>query len=143
MKKAFIDAHPEILNWAASPETDMRDHVKNSGGSVYIFEELRPIHAPSLMRKLCMPLLTPIIYEGGRFRLFVAPKVVTHHVEDLPEGMHTKKALANTLAKSLTNISKGEPFFTDAPYYELTWFEKNIQNIARYFPQSTWFKRKG
>ncbi len=134
VKKYFIDAYPNLLDWQASPETDMRDAFRLSKGSLYIFNELRPIHAPSLMRKTMKSLFKNTYYEGGRFRLFLDAPALTHHIEDLEKGMETKKNLANTLL--------GKKYFPENSAYALTFFERNMQKIAAYFPQASWFKKK-
>ncbi len=134
VKKEFIDVHPNILDWDKSPETDMRDQFNKAQGSLFIFEELRPIHAPSLMRKTLKNFLKNTHYEGGRFRLFTKAKAISHHVEDLQYGIQTKKAIANALIE--------QNYFQNIYSYSLTFFDKNAQQIAAYFPQASWFKKK-
>ncbi len=139
VKKAYIDKNKELLNWADSPETDMKKAFDESVGtngkaSVYIFDELRPIHAPSLMRKLFKSIFKARHYEGGRFRIFPKAMVVTHHIEDLVNGIEEKKALANALLE--------EEFFITEKKATLSYLDRNIVTIAKYFPNSAFFKKK-
>ncbi len=133
VKKDFIDKHSEILNWADSPETDMKKIATQAQASLYIFEELRPIHAPSLMRKLCKNIFHARHYEGGRFRIFPKAKALTHHVEDLSLGMEEKKALANALLD--------ENFLHTETRIKLSFLDKYIVDIAKYFPSSALWKK--
>ncbi|MBI9109876.1 hypothetical protein [Maridesulfovibrio ferrireducens] len=133
IKKSYIAAHPEILKWEASPETDMRNFAHESKAKIYIFNGLRPVHVPALMRNLFEHMFSPIYYAGGRFRLFSKHKALSHHIEDLPKGMHTKKAIANALVQEI--------FFADIPLYPLSFIDLFVQRIARYVPQSSWYRR--
>lgn len=132
VKSTFIAKHQEILNWDASPETDMGIACREAKASIHIFPELRPTHAPSLLRASFKNCFESTHYEGGRFRLFPRAKVVSHHVEDLPEGMKTKKSLANALIN--------ERFFEE-DLYSLSFKDLYIQKIAGLFPNSGWFKK--
>ncbi len=138
VKKAYLDANKELLNWADSPETDMKrafdKNIEKQGkASLYIFDELRPIHAPSLMRKIFKSFLKLSHYEGGRFRIFPEAMAVTHHIEDLENGIDEKKALANALL--------GEVFFQTNIKKKLSFLDKNIVKIAKHFPNSAIFKK--
>ncbi len=132
VKKSFIDTYPNILDWDKSPETDMRDQFNKSCGKLHIFKELRPIHAPSLMRKMFKNIFSPTHYEGGRFRIFRKAKAISHHIEDLPNGMSDKKSIANAVF--------GYDYFETSTKYSLTFLDKYAQRIAEYFPQASWFK---
>ncbi len=132
VKKPFIDEHSSILDWDKSPETDMRDNFNKTNGKLHIFKELRPIHAPSLMRKTFKNLFSPTHYEGGRFRIFIKAKTVSHHIEDLTNGMNDKKSIANAML--------GYDYFKNSAKYTLTFLDKYAQKIAAYFPQASWYK---
>lgn len=132
VKKTFLDAHSEILDWKSSPEADMAKMCHKVGAKMYFFKNLRPIHAPTLLRKCLSPWLKPSHYDGGRFRLFPKAKALSHHVENLKHGMSTKKALANAML--------GEQCFP-APTFTLSFFDKYIQRIARFVPHSGLFHR--
>lgn len=137
VKPDFILKHKALFDWdVRSPETSFGQYLREHKAEMYIFQTLRPIHAPSSMRGSLKFLPFGSSYEGGRFRLFEEAKVLSHHVEELEKGIRTKRTLANKLAqKEIFSVEKVDTS------YKLALFEKNIQKIARFFPQSAWFKK--
>jgi len=141
LKQSYLAKNKELLNWGKSshteriyPENIVAEYYIKTQAKVYIIQSLRPIHAPSSMRKLVKVLPAKNSLCGGRFRLFPKASVVTHHIENIPNGIVRKKQIANALAQ--------EEIFKDVPPYTLRFMEKNIQQIARFFPQSSWFRKE-
>lgn len=141
LKQSYLAKNKELLNWGKSshaerifPENIVAEYYVKTQAKVHIIQSLRPIHVPKLETKLMRILPVKDSYDNRRFRLFPKASVVTHHIENIPNGIVTKKQIANALAQ--------EEIFKDVTPYTLRFMEKNIQQIARFFPQSSWFRKE-
>jgi hypothetical protein len=97
----------------------------------YIFiEELMPTHRPSLIKSIYNA-------DGGRLRVFPLANIVTHHIENLTNGINEKKKLADIVYKNnyFTNYSK---FYLYTKYYLYI----TLQIVLKYIPRSSWIKKQ-
>ncbi len=150
IKKEVLDKNTQILEWSEHAEIAFKDLSKKANLSVYIQEEMRLIHAPKLFKRICKKALTKYNGEDARFRIFLDAMVISHHIEDLYNAKHNTEIKKCTdgqieeaigIKKSIANTLLGEEFFKGVGFYELSFFEKYAQKIARYIPQSSWFRR--
>lgn len=137
IKQTYLAKNKELFNWKSlSPETAFSNYLTQHQASIHIFNSMRPIHAPKMMQIVLSFLHIGKPYNTGRFNLLSKANVLTHHIEDLPNGIVKKKALANALIKTdLFLLPK------KTSHIQLNFFEKYIQQIGKYFPQSAWLKK--
>lgn len=131
IKYNLLKNNPEIFNFTKHAESYVANYLINNGYKFIYIKEAMPVHIPSLLRKFYNP-------TKGRFRVFPKIKMVTHHVEEIENGMEIKKMYANIISK--TN-------YFDLKFGKFQIFMKKLQLCIIYFilpivPKSKWFKKK-
>ncbi len=126
--KNFLINNKEILNFSVHPECYICNYLKDKNfGFTYIKENM-PVHRPNLIKKLYNAY-------GGRIREFPYSKMVTHHIEDLKNGIITKKSIANEIF--------GVKYFNIDERVEIN--NRNLKFIfflLKICPNSSWIKKK-
>lgn len=92
----FIRNHPQVVTFEGIPEYYVANYLQNRGFKFIYITEIAPVNLPRYLRKYPFA-------PTGRFFVFPAAKMVTHHIEDLKGGMEEKKYFFNALAN--------EPYF--------------------------------
>lgn len=124
------DCFTQLFAFGEYPERWVADYMIMHGVKFQYIRELMPVHQPRLLKKF---------YEtpDGRFRLFPAGRMVTHHIEDLPHGMADKLYYAG--------VAAGAPVFGTRTDLRLTlcrFLCQAILTLARYLPRSRWLRQK-
>jgi hypothetical protein len=130
VRTAALRAHPELLEYTRHAECSVANRLDALGLGRLPITELMPVHIPALLRRFWNRW-------GGRFRCFPEGPLVTHHGEDLPDGMEGKRAEANR--------TLGRAEFDDLPAEDWARARARIRRIralARWIPRSAWLKRK-
>jgi len=91
IKTSFIKAHPEIFKFEQTPEYFVANYLKQNAHKFIYINENMPVNLPRYIRKYPFA-------PTGRFFLFPAGKMVTHHIESLKNGMDEKKFYFNVAA---------------------------------------------
>lgn len=117
---------PDLFDFPSNPEQWLGCYCVNHGLSYAFIRELCPVHVPTCLQWL---VHTP----HSRFRIFPKGPALTHHIEDLPQGMETKKGYANSLAPGA---------FPECPAVPLPTGQVWAQRMAALVPQYSWFKKK-
>jgi hypothetical protein len=132
IKTDFLVNNTRIFdfNTPREPESYVCTYLLDSEKSFVYIKENMPVHIPKSMRFIQNRF-------GGRFRSFPFSKMVTHHIEDLEEGIRTKKLLANyCVGKKMYPL--GNSFIIRIEFYKLV--------VQRFFaiiaPQSSWLRKK-
>lgn len=138
VSQKFLLQNKAMLAWKTkNPEVEFKNYLLTTKAKIYIFSSLRPIHMPSFLNKMCKYIPVNVFPVWGRFNFFPKLQYLTFHIEMLPNGIFTKKQMANLLL--------GYEFFDipiEIPSLRLTKWEFSGQQIARFFPQSSWLKKK-
>lgn len=124
----FLVSNKEILNFSIHPECYVCNYlIEKKLNFVYIKENM-PVHRPNLIKK---------IYNayGGRIREFPYSKMITHHIEDLENGITTKKSIAN-------EIFGIKYFDVDEKIHVSNRKLKMLLFLIKICPNSSWFKKK-
>lgn len=130
VRTQVLREHPELLDFRQHAECSVANRLDALGLARLPVTELMPVHIPALLRKVWN-------HWGGRFRCFPEGPLVTHHSEDLPEGLRTKRAEANR--------TLGRAEFSDVPAEYWAAARGRItalRKLARWVPRSAWLKRK-
>ncbi len=126
----FLRNHPDIFDFGEHPESYICNYLLDGGHKFQYIRECMPVHRPKIMK----PFYNAY---GGRFRSFPEAKVITHHIEDLSDGIEGKKLLANIcLGRKQFNISAERNIAFEN--YKLRFLMK----IASMLPRSKWFRGK-
>ena len=127
----FIINNIKIFDFGTNPEAQVCNYLLDTNNSFVYIKENMPVHIPKSMRRFI-----PNKY-GGRFRTYPFSKMITHHIEELEEGIKTKKLLANyCLGKKVFPL--GNSFLIKIASYGYLL----LRFIAIISPQSTWIKKK-
>jgi len=126
----FIKSNSKIFGFSKHAESFVANYLINNNFKYLYIKELMPVHIPSLLRKIYNPTF-------GRFRVFLKANMITHHIEELKEGMEEKKFYANLVL--------GYRYF-DTSCTKNYLKEKIKLCLIDFFlpiiPKSKWFKRK-
>lgn len=127
---SFIINNSEIFNFTVHAEAFIYNYLeKYKFKNIYIKENM-PVHIPSFLRKFYNP-------SGGRFRAFLKSKMVTHHIEDLKNGIAEKQEIANAIL-GYRHFNVGSENDMKKIRCEL----KVINFLLPFIPKSKWFKKK-
>jgi glycosyltransferase involved in cell wall biosynthesis len=131
MKSDFISNNKKIFNFnTTNPEAYVCNYLFDTNHSFMYIKENMPVHVPKSMR--CM-----LNKFGGRFRSFPFSNMITHHIEDLEDGINTKKLLANyCLGKKVFPFGNKARIKTEYLLVVIIYF------LAKIFPQSSWIRKK-
>lgn len=130
VKTEFLKKNEKIVDFTLHPEAYVCNYIMDKREKFIYIKENMPVHIPKSMRW---------IYNAytGRIRSFPKAKMVTHHIEDLKNGIEEKKYLAN--------ICCNEEIYIDTKWKEGTieYLKINIYILlAKIFPKSSWIKKK-
>lgn len=127
---AYLQGHPATFNYTQDAESWVCDHLRAEGRRFLYIPENMPVHQPKFLQ------LFGKRYDG-RFRSFPAAGMVTHHLEDLPQGLETKKYLANVC------LGRREfPVGDAASIRRGHWRIRMLMAVAPYLPRSSWYRAK-
>jgi len=118
-----------MFDFHSHAESFVCNYLLTNKQKFILLKEAMPVHIPKIMRYLYNP-------SGGRLRFFTRIPMVTHHIENLAEGIETKKGIANAVFQ--------KNFFKDLEKYTFFSYCKFliIEVLAKTFPRSAWFKKK-
>jgi hypothetical protein len=88
---AFVNEHPEVFKFDKTPEYFVANYLHDNGHKFIYIPENMPINLPRYIRKYPFA-------PTGRFFMFPAGKMVTHHIESLKNGMDEKRFYFNVVA---------------------------------------------
>lgn len=130
VKSEFLKKNEEIFDFTIHPEGYVCNYIMDCKEKFIYIKENMPVHIPKSMRWL---------YNAytGRIRSFPKAKMVTHHIEDLKNGIEEKKYLANVCCNKKI-------------FKETEWKKNSIEYfkirgyifLAEVFPKSAWLKKK-
>jgi len=127
---SFIKSHPEVVDFEGIPEYYVARLLQKAGFKFIYINEIKPVNLPLYIRKYPFA-------PSGRFNIFPRAKMVTHHIEELPDGMEEKKAYFNIIA--------GKYYFDIAKHLSAKKILLKF-NIAETFfyllPHKGWFIKK-
>ncbi len=127
---AYLQRHTETFNYATDAESWVCNRLRAAGHRFLYITENMPVHQPRCLKSL-------FGRYGGRFRSFPRAGMVTHHLEDLPHGLESKKFLAN-VCLGRREFPVGSE---DAIHREHRWL-RALMALAPYVPRSRWFRPK-
>jgi len=125
---SFLKNNPQIFDFTVHAESFVSNYLRHSNNKYCYITECMPVHIPSFMRRFYNPF-------KGRMRSFTAPQMVTHHIEDLPNGMEDKKLQANIMLNRVEFPSNQSSNFKIA-HLKL----KIIEFLMKITPRSRWIK---
>ena len=91
VKTPFIKAMPQVFKFDKTPEYYVANYLDGNGVKFIYIKENMPVNLPRYIHKYPFA-------PTGRFFMFPAGKMVTHHVESLKNGMDEKKFYFNVVA---------------------------------------------
>lgn len=100
VKTDFVKANPELFKFDQTPEYYVANYLEEHGRNFVYIKELMPVNLPRYIKRFPFA-------PTGRFFMFPAGKMVTHHIESLKRGMDEKKFYFNVVA--------GTPYFNVKP----------------------------
>jgi len=125
---SYLKNNPKLFDFHKHPERYIYNYLFNDKQKFIYLKEAMPVHFPSLLRRFYNP-------SKGRMRCFSKVPMVTHHIEDLINGMEDKKKMSNiTAGYKIFNIEHN--IFFDRIKLKI------IEFIIAFFPRSKWIKRK-
>lgn len=130
IKTDFLKNNVNIFCFGSNPEAYVCNYLREAGHSFVYIKENMPVHIPKSMRFMQNKF-------GGRFRSFPFSKMITHHIEDLEDGINTKKLLANyCLGKKIFPL--GNSLLIRIEFIKLVL----LRLMAISAPQSSWIRKK-
>ncbi|MDB5005918.1 MAG: hypothetical protein JWP45_311 [Mucilaginibacter sp.] len=127
VKTSIFKAHKDLFVFSITPEYYIANYlVKNGLKFIYITENM-PVSLPRYFRKY------PFAYKG-RFYTFEKSKMVTHHIENLANGMDEKKYYFNLVA--------GVEYFKINVHHSYTWTRFKMRfaiALSVLLPYKSWF----
>lgn len=130
IKTEFLKNNTNIFRFGSNPEAYVCNYLRENGHSFMYIKENMPVHIPKSMRFMQTNF-------GGRFRSFPCAKMITHHIEDLENGMNSKKLLANhCIGKKVFPL--GNSFAIGFEHLKLL----ILRFVAIIVPKSTWLRKK-
>lgn len=130
VETAYLQDNPETFNFTTDPESWVCNHLRAGGERFLYITENMPVHQPK-----CLKFFDE--RHSGRFRSFPRAGMVTHHLEDLPQGLATKQYLAN--------ICLGRREFPVGTVRvirrEHRWL-RVLMALAPFLPRSRWYRPK-
>lgn len=130
IKTEFLKNNTNIFRFGSNPEAYVCNYLRKNGYSFLYIKENMPVHIPKSMRFMQTNF-------GGRFRSFPCAKMITHHIEDLENGITTKKLLANyCLGKKIFPL--GNSLLIKTHYIK----QVLLRLTALIAPQSSWIRKK-
>lgn len=127
---SYIQNNTDIFHFTTHAEPWVCNYLlEHQQRFLYITENM-PVHSPKSMRFLANAY-------GGRFRCFPKAKMVTHHIEDLENGIETKKLIAN-MCLGRREFPVGDLDVIIRGHYTI----RLIMTMAKVFPRSRWFRKK-
>jgi hypothetical protein len=130
VKTAYIKSHPEMFDYTVHAESWVCNYLLDHQQRFQYIPENMPVHIPKSLRFWYNPY-------GGRFRSFPKAQMVTHHIEDLEQGLETKKLLAN-ICLGRREFPVGADDIIRREHRKL----KMILALAKYMPRSRWIRKK-
>ena len=131
IKSSFFEEHGKTLfTFETRPEMSICETLLQQKYPFLYIKECMPVHRPSFIKSIYNA-------DGGRVRLFPRAKMLTHHIENLENGMPEKLYLAD--------VCYSKPFFTTTAPFQLYLHHKGyrlLELLMRLTPRSTWFKSK-
>ncbi len=127
---SFLKSNPEILDFTEHPESSVCSYLLDNSQNFIYIDECMPVHRPNIMKSFHNAY-------GGRFRSFPKAKMVTHHIEDLPNGIQDKKLMANICLNRYV-FEQGNRFRISIGHLKL----RAIMALASVLPRSRWFKER-
>lgn len=92
VKSNFLQSNRDILNFTNLPECWVANYLINSKNKYIYIRENMPVFVPSYIKRY-------FYAPKGRFYVYPYSRMVTHHIEDLKNGMDEKKFYFNVLAQ--------------------------------------------
>jgi hypothetical protein len=130
IKTDFLMNNKGIFRFGSNPEAHVCNCLLETGHSFMYIKECMPVHVPKSIRFMHNKF-------GGRFRSFPFAKMITHHLEDLDDGIQSKKLLANCcVGKNLFPV--GTITLIKFEFFKLVL----IRFMANAAPQSSWIRKK-
>lgn len=126
----WLSANPGVFDFSVHAEAFVCNYLRRTRAAYLFVEECMPVHVPRAVRWLYNPF-------HGRMRCFTAARMVTHHVEDLPDGMEGKQTQAN--------ITLNRREFPVRPEIRLAAEHRKLRMIeflVKIAPRSRWLKAK-
>ena len=130
IKTAFLKSDYQIFTFTKHAESYVYNYLTRNQKKYIHIKEAMPVHQPSRLRSL-------LHLYGGRVRGFSRVPMVTHHIEDIKTGLTGKMRAANIVCGKLVFEKAGPKFpAISNRFYKLYEF------LVRFFPRSTWIRRK-
>jgi len=120
----------DLFNFGLRPEQWVCDFLSKNDLKFFYISELNPVHIPKILSILAF-------VNKRRNHVFLKAKMITHHIEELKNGIKEKYAIANCLIGSnffVTDV-KINCFFLKLKYLII-----NIISVV--LPNSSWFRNK-
>ena len=131
IKASFISKHyKNMFTFTTMAEMWIAEYMMNIDVKYLFIDELMPVHRPSLIKSIYNA-------DGGRVRVFPKGNMITHHIENLDDGIKRKKELAD--------IVYGKKYFTKTPNITLYinyYLYLSLQSLLKILPRSSWIKKK-
>ena len=125
---SYLKKNPLIFKFQKNAESVVYNYLHHDHQSIIYIKEAMPVHFPKLLRYFYNPSL-------GRMRCFSQVPMITHHIEDLKEGIEEKKAYGN--------VTAGYNIFSNINIKVFTRkFLKFIEFLIVITPRSTWVQKK-
>lgn len=119
-----------MINFTYYPECWVSNYLENHHVKFFYIGELMPVHLPSYIKKYPYA-------SRGRFYIFPNGKMITHHIEDISNGIEEKKFYFNVISES--------------SFFETT-FKKNIsfemfkikmfRLLTSFFLRRSWYSKR-
>jgi len=130
VETAYLQAHPATFNFTADAESWVCHRLRAEGRRFLYITENMPVHQPKVLKFF-------LERHGGRFRSFPRAGMVTHHVEDLPHGLESKKYLAN-VCLGRREFPLGDAQVIRREHRRL----RLLMALATCAPRSSWYRPK-
>lgn len=126
----FLKENIDILCFETHSEVWVCHYLLENGVAFIYIKENMPTHLPKSFRKFFE------VYEG-RFKSFPKSKMVTHHIEELANGIDDKKLEANIcLNRNEFRVNSEKNIHLENLKLRLLFI------LQAFFPRSKWFRRK-
>jgi glycosyltransferase involved in cell wall biosynthesis len=130
VKTEFIKTQPQIFQFDKTPEYYVANYLHDNGFPFIYINELMPVNLPRYIKKYPFA-------PTGRFFIFPAGKMVTHHIESLKNGMEEKKFYFN--------VAVGSNYFNVSDNRSITAIRRRLKlavMLTSLIPYKGWFTKR-
>lgn len=134
IKTDYINTNPGIFDFELFPECHIANYLRDTNASSIWIKENMPVHVPSYV-KYKYPYVPNI--KEGRFYVFPASRMATHHIEFLKEGITQKMRYFNILADN--------DYFPDIKTGSKSWNRFKMKfwiGLSKCFVKRSWYSNK-